>query len=44
MNLNDVEGTIEMAKAALAQMGQQRAEDDRRVRMIQAQPIPDNDE
>ena len=44
MNLNDVEGTIELAKAALAQMGQQRAEDTRRVRMIQAQPIPDNDE
>jgi hypothetical protein len=44
MNVTDIEGTIELAKAALAQMGQQRAEDTRRVRMIQAQPIPDNDE
>lgn len=43
MNLNDIEGTIELAKAALARLGQQRAEDDRRVRMIQAQPLPDND-
>ena len=43
MNLNDVEGTIQLAKDALAQMGQQRAEDERRVRVIQAQPVPDND-
>ena len=44
MDYTDIEGTIELAKAALAQMGQARAEDTRRVRMIQAQPIPDNDE
>ncbi len=43
MNYTDIEGTIELAKAALAQIGQQRAEDERRVRVIQAQPIPDND-
>ncbi len=44
MNLNDVEGTIQLAKDALAQMGQQRAEDARRVRVIQAQPVPANDD
>ena len=44
MNLNDIESTIELAKAELARMGQQRAEDDRRVRVIQAQPVPDNDD
>ena len=43
MNLTDIEGTIELAKAELDRMGQQRAEDDRRVRVIQAQPLPDND-
>ena len=44
MNITDVEGTIQLAKEALARMGQQRAEDERRVRVIQAQPVPDNDE
>ena len=43
MDLTDIEGTIELAKAALARMGEQRGEDARRVRMIQAQPVPDND-
>lgn len=42
MNLTDIEGVIAMAKAELARLGEQRAEDARRVRVIQAQPVPDN--
>ena len=43
MNLADIEGVLAMANAELTRLGQQRAEDARRVQVIQAQPLPDND-
>jgi len=43
MNIADIEGVVAMANAELTRLGQQRAEDARRVQVIQAQPLPDND-
>jgi hypothetical protein len=43
MNWADVEGVIRMAETEVLRLGEQRAEDERRARVIQAQPLPDSD-
>ena len=43
MNLADIEGVVAMANAELTRLDRQHAEDARRVQVIQAQPVPDND-